>query len=116
MFNEPDNTKFVFSNWPCNNKDFADFERELYPIDYLLNFKHPSIEYNYKHDEDAYLSYYTKGKTIDIDKHAIDILDCYTTPRARYGFVAGPTAGGKTTIAKNIAQKFDYELIDFTNE
>lgn len=39
MFNEPDNTKFIFSNWPSNVKDFSQFEKELYPIDYLLNFK-----------------------------------------------------------------------------
>lgn len=39
MFNEPENTKFLFSNWPSNPKDFADFESSLYPVDYLLNFK-----------------------------------------------------------------------------
>lgn len=38
MFNEPDNTKFLFKNWPNTIKDFEQFEKELYPIDYILNF------------------------------------------------------------------------------
>ncbi|KRX00815.1 P-loop containing nucleoside triphosphate hydrolase [Pseudocohnilembus persalinus] len=116
MFNEPDNTKFVFSNWPQNFKDFQLFEKEFYPIDYLLNFQNPSQEYSFKHQEDAFLHYFSQGKVINIDKKAIDILDSYTTKRAKYGFVTGPQAGGKSTIAKYIADKFKFELVETTGE
>jgi len=53
------------------------------------------------------------GKLITIDRLALDILDTYITKRAKYGFVVGPSAGGKTTIAKFVAQSFGYELVEW---
>ena len=36
MFNEPANTRFVFTNFPDSEKAFFEFERDLYPVDYLI--------------------------------------------------------------------------------
>jgi len=39
MFNEPDNSKFIFTNFPEESTQFTALESELYPIDFLLSFE-----------------------------------------------------------------------------
>ena len=59
------------------------------------------------------LQYFSKGRYIHIDRDALDILDAYITDRSNYGFVLGPQASGKTSIAKYIATKFSYTLVEW---
>lgn len=39
LFRQPLHKHFVLQNFPLNVNDFATFERELFPMDYLLTFK-----------------------------------------------------------------------------
>ena len=59
------------------------------------------------------MDYYSQGKYIHIDREALDIVDLYITERANFGFILGPTSGGKSTLAKYIAEKFQYTLIEW---
>jgi hypothetical protein len=42
------------------------------------------------------LKYYKKGREVVIDKKDLEIVDSLVNKRARFGFVTGPGASGKT--------------------
>lgn len=59
------------------------------------------------------LEFNATGRHVIIDQLKLDILDFYITKKAKYGVIVGPSASGKTTLAKFIAQTFSYELVEW---
>ncbi|KAL4450880.1 hypothetical protein ABPG74_011722 [Tetrahymena malaccensis] len=113
LFANPKQRRFIITKFPERNNQFEHFERELFPIDYLITFYMPQQQVKYYHDNSPLLQFFAKGKYIHIDRLALDIVDAYINERSNYGFVLGPQASGKSSIAKYIASKFGYTLIDW---
>jgi len=59
------------------------------------------------------MHYYAQGKVIVIDQPNLEFLDRFITKPVKYGFVMGPSSSGRTTVAKHIANKFGYTLIEW---
>ena len=106
MFNEPDNKKFIFSNFPEKQTDFSTFESELYPIDYLVSFETENQPHRFNPQYNPQLSYFSIGKEIVIDRDALDILDSYITQRSKFGFISGPQFGGNNPLPSSSPTDF----------
>ncbi|EGR28678.1 hypothetical protein IMG5_170620 [Ichthyophthirius multifiliis] len=113
LFSNINLRKFVLTNFPERSAQFDNFERELFPIDYLVNFTQQNHKLKFYHEMNPILDYYVQGKYINIDREALDIIDLYVTERAHFGFVSGPTGSGITTSSKYIAEKFGFVLVEW---
>lgn len=113
MFNEPDNTKFLFYKFPSNQIEFTAFESELYPIDYLLSFQRKNQRHDYKGDLSPQIEFFANGKEIIIDDLSLSKLDYYINPQPKYGIIIGPQFSGKTTLSDQLKRQFGFEVIDW---
>ncbi len=79
----------------------------------MINFTYPNHKLKFYHELNPVLDYYTKGRYINIDRDALDIVDLYENERSNYGFVIGSSGSGITTSAKYIAEKYGYTLVEW---
>ena len=54
-----------------------------------------------------------QAKHFIITKEEFEVFDCYFQPRAKYVFILGAPATGKTTLAKDLESIFGFQLIDY---
>lgn len=113
FFNDPENKKFILTQFPEDKSQFTALEADLYPIDYLVSFQRPGQEHTFSFKTNPQLYFFSNGKEIVIDRDKLDILDSFIKPRTKYGFVAGAPASGKTTISQHLARQFEFELIEW---
>lgn len=79
----------------------------------MINFYLPSQQVKFYHDEAPLLKFYARGRCIHIDRHSLDIVDSFINDRSNFGFILGPVAAGKTALAKYIAHKFGFTLVEW---
>eukprot|EP00825_Cyclidium_porcatum_P024772 TRINITY_DN2712_c0_g1_i1.p1 TRINITY_DN2712_c0_g1~~TRINITY_DN2712_c0_g1_i1.p1 ORF type:complete len:1021 (-),score=266.12 TRINITY_DN2712_c0_g1_i1:130-3192(-) len=113
IFSNPLHKKFIVKNLNDQQECFDQVQSQLFNIDYLVNFVQPQQQFSYFHTMKPYLVFYKNGKYIEISENKLDILDSYITKKTKFGIIVGPSASGKTTLSKHVAQQFSFELIEW---
>lgn len=113
LFYNPLNNKFVLTTFPEKKPEFEAFERALFPIDGLLNFMKAGQQVSYSAKLNPALHYIALAKQLLVSNEDTGAFRAYMTKRTKWGLVVGPSASGKTTLARYIAQRYGYTLVEW---
>jgi len=110
LFNNLKKTKFILGGYPSTFGALEYFQLTCCPVKNVIAFAHKPLSLK---GENLFAHYHAKGKLIKIQNDHLDQFDSYVNNRCRYGFILGPEAAGRPTIATYLKNKYATQLVDY---